>query len=251
MAVDFTEAFRKIKDNTQKFKDKINSSSFQDKFRSPFAQPSNLASSEQAPESPEVIDYSSDSRQVTGPNTGISNPSPAPAETQAPAPANPAASVVPANPVNPTAPADVPGDMPTGKQIGNSNKDVANAQPGDWLIRSNGDKVVLTQAHIDWAKNKINGQGGKTSQAKTENKAEDKSENKTEDKGKVPPDGTMSSDASTESVGVDVHPPMNIAQNDPGMTMEKPKYAAPGGEVFSKPKPDSIKGKHNLRSNME
>lgn len=50
------------------------------------------------------------------------------------------------------APQDTP---PTGKQVDNTNAAVANAQPGDWVIRSNGSKIVLTQADIDWAKSKL------------------------------------------------------------------------------------------------
>ena len=44
---------------------------------------------------------------------------------------------------------------PAGKQVGNSNKDVANAQVGDYIIRKDGSTYVLKQADIDWAKKKF------------------------------------------------------------------------------------------------
>lgn len=44
-----------------------------------------------------------------------------------------------------------------GKQVDNTNEAVANAQPGDWLIRTSGEKVVLSQEDIDWAKDAVAG----------------------------------------------------------------------------------------------
>lgn len=44
---------------------------------------------------------------------------------------------------------------PAGKQVGNTNKDVANAQVGDYIIRKDGSTYVLKQADIDWAKKKF------------------------------------------------------------------------------------------------
>ena len=45
-------------------------------------------------------------------------------------------------------------DKPKGKQVANSNKGVAGANVGDFIIRSDGSTHVLTQADIDWAKKK-------------------------------------------------------------------------------------------------
>lgn len=46
-------------------------------------------------------------------------------------------------------------DKPKGKQVANSNKGVAGASVGDFIIRSDGSTHVITQADIDWAKKKI------------------------------------------------------------------------------------------------
>lgn len=45
-------------------------------------------------------------------------------------------------------------DKPKGKQVANSNKGVAGASVGDFIVRSDGSTHVLTQADIDWAKKK-------------------------------------------------------------------------------------------------
>lgn len=45
-------------------------------------------------------------------------------------------------------------DKPKGKQVANSNKGVAGASVGDFIIRSDGSTHVITQADIDWAKKK-------------------------------------------------------------------------------------------------
>ena len=45
-------------------------------------------------------------------------------------------------------------DKPKGKQIANSNKGVAGASVGDFIVRSDGSTHVITQADIDWAKKK-------------------------------------------------------------------------------------------------
>ena len=45
-------------------------------------------------------------------------------------------------------------DKPKGKQVANSNKGVAGASVGDFIVRSNGSTHVITQADIDWAKKK-------------------------------------------------------------------------------------------------
>lgn len=45
-------------------------------------------------------------------------------------------------------------DKPKGKQVANSNKGVAGASVGDFIIRSNGSTYVLTKDDIDWAKKK-------------------------------------------------------------------------------------------------
>lgn len=42
----------------------------------------------------------------------------------------------------------------TGNLVENSNKGVANAKPGDWIISSKG-PVVLTAEHINWAQKKL------------------------------------------------------------------------------------------------
>lgn len=42
----------------------------------------------------------------------------------------------------------------TGNLVENSNRGVANAKPGDWIISSKG-PVVLTASHIDWAQKKL------------------------------------------------------------------------------------------------
>lgn len=45
-------------------------------------------------------------------------------------------------------------DKPKGKQVANSNKGVAGASVGDFIIRSDGSTYVITQGDIDWAKKK-------------------------------------------------------------------------------------------------
>ena len=45
-------------------------------------------------------------------------------------------------------------DKPKGKQVANSNKGVASASVGDFIVRSDGSTHVITQADIDWAKKK-------------------------------------------------------------------------------------------------
>jgi len=42
-----------------------------------------------------------------------------------------------------------------GKQVANSNKGVAGASVGDYIIRKDGTTHVITQADIDWAKKKV------------------------------------------------------------------------------------------------
>ena len=175
----FGDIFNKIKENTQKFQDRINSDEFQNKFRSPFAEPA-------APEpvEPDLSQVQQESRQVTGPHRDMSNeitpssagmPSgigqasaPESAPAPAPAPVELASESAPES--APAEPAATPLTQPAGgQQIGNTNADVANAKPGDWIVRSNGQKVVLTQAHIDWAKNKMSQSksGGKSEKVDT------------------------------------------------------------------------------------
>ena len=45
-------------------------------------------------------------------------------------------------------------DKPKGKQVANSNKGVAGASVGDFIVRSDGSTYVITQGDIDWAKKK-------------------------------------------------------------------------------------------------
>lgn len=45
-------------------------------------------------------------------------------------------------------------NKPKGKQVANSNKGVAGASVGDFIIRSDGSTYVITQGDIDWAKKK-------------------------------------------------------------------------------------------------
>ena len=45
-------------------------------------------------------------------------------------------------------------NKPKGKQVANSNKGVAGASVGDFIVRSDGSTHVITQADIDWAKKK-------------------------------------------------------------------------------------------------
>ena len=47
-----------------------------------------------------------------------------------------------------------PENKPKGKQVANSNKGVAGASVGDFIIRSDGSTHVITQGDIDWAKKK-------------------------------------------------------------------------------------------------
>ena len=46
-------------------------------------------------------------------------------------------------------------DKPKGKQVANSNKGVAGASVGDFIIRSDGSTYVITQGDINWAKKNI------------------------------------------------------------------------------------------------
>ena len=41
------------------------------------------------------------------------------------------------------------------EQVEANNKGIANASPDDYIIRENGDKVILNQADIDYAKNQL------------------------------------------------------------------------------------------------
>jgi hypothetical protein len=41
------------------------------------------------------------------------------------------------------------------EQIEATNKGIANASPGDYIIRENGDKIILNQSDIDYAKNQL------------------------------------------------------------------------------------------------
>jgi hypothetical protein len=41
------------------------------------------------------------------------------------------------------------------EQVEPTNNGIANASPGDYIIRENGDKVILNQADIDYAKNQL------------------------------------------------------------------------------------------------
>lgn len=45
-------------------------------------------------------------------------------------------------------------DKPKGKQVANTNKGVAGASVGDFIVRSDGSTHVITQADINWAKKK-------------------------------------------------------------------------------------------------
>ena len=48
--------------------------------------------------------------------------------------------------------------QPQGKQVSNTNKGVASANVGDYIIRSDGSMYVLTKGDIDWAKKKMSRQ---------------------------------------------------------------------------------------------
>ena len=41
------------------------------------------------------------------------------------------------------------------EQVDTTNYGIANASPGDYIIRENGDKVILNQADIDYAKSQL------------------------------------------------------------------------------------------------
>ena len=41
------------------------------------------------------------------------------------------------------------------EQIEATNRAIANASPGDYIIRENGDKIILNQSDIDYAKNQL------------------------------------------------------------------------------------------------
>ena len=66
-------------------------------------------------------------------------------------------------------------DKPKGKQVANTNKGVAGASVGDFIVRSDGSTHVITQADIDWAKKKTTRQAQDIQQAtKTEDKPKGK-----------------------------------------------------------------------------
>ena len=62
------------------------------------------------------------------------------------------------------------------KYVENSNEGVANAKPGDKIIRNDGTEVTLTQGDIDWAKSKVN--GGSTTNTSQNSSANNSSNNK-------------------------------------------------------------------------
>jgi len=41
------------------------------------------------------------------------------------------------------------------KEVPANNQSIANASPGDYIFRSNGEKVILTQVDIDYARQKL------------------------------------------------------------------------------------------------
>lgn len=87
----------------------------------------------------------SNAEAINGNKFSPENPVPKPYETNA-AP----------KPVTMPAPAPTPiQPKPAGMQVGNSNKDVANAKPGDWIIRKDGSKYILKPGDIAWAKSKF------------------------------------------------------------------------------------------------
>jgi ABC-type multidrug transport system fused ATPase/permease subunit len=51
------------------------------------------------------------------------------------------------------------------RQVDASNSSIANALPGDYIIRSNGDKVVLKQTDIDYARRQLGLNTVKTNQS--------------------------------------------------------------------------------------
>lgn len=53
------------------------------------------------------------------------------------------------------------------KQVGNSNEAIADAKPGDFIIRNDGTKVELKQGDIEYAKSQITSQSTSTSQQTT------------------------------------------------------------------------------------
>lgn len=66
----------------------------------------------------------------------------------------PAQQTQPAQTPKPSQQATKTEDKPKGKQVANSNKGVAGASVGDFIVRSDGSTHVITQADIDWAKKK-------------------------------------------------------------------------------------------------
>jgi hypothetical protein len=50
------------------------------------------------------------------------------------------------------------------RQVGASNSSIANALPGDYIIRSNGNKVILKQTDIDYARRQLGLNTVKTNQ---------------------------------------------------------------------------------------
>ena len=61
------------------------------------------------------------------------------------------------NPNTPEGMSEKPGnDTQTGKPVANTNAGVAGATPGDWIMRSNGQKYELNAGDIKWAKDKLN-----------------------------------------------------------------------------------------------
>ena len=74
-------------------------------------------------------------------------------------------------------------EKPKGKQVENSNKGVAGAQVGDYIVRKNGETHVITQGDIDWAKKRVGEQQPtqQTTETPAETPAETSSENTNDD----------------------------------------------------------------------
>ena len=85
----------------------------------------------------------------------------------------------------------------TGKQVANTNAGVAGANPGDWIIRSNGQKYVLTAEDIAWAKGKSSSTQTTASQHNAERK---KDQGSNYNGGDESPD-TSNMDANVTSTG--------------------------------------------------
>lgn len=94
----------------------------------------------------------SNAEAINGNKFSPENPVPKPYETNA------APKPVTMPTLAPVAPEQKPAQATTesaGMQVGNSNKDVANAKPGDWIIRKDGSKYILKPGDIAWAKSKF------------------------------------------------------------------------------------------------